>query len=261
MRPYHEREQMTMHRMVLAAVVVLVTSPLGCQKQETASPQPSQSPLSEEGPVANTAESQAPLKSSENLMLKNDTLLIFEYLYSMGDALDCYFTVERMTSTATYSSPLDVADIQPEWVNSIDALVAKLNNDVTGLSATRSTEWPNVVHLVDDALGAVSGYAIEEEVTLEFSGIVDELIPRLGQELDGLIGPPRMSGIPPGEFWLVDGETEAEVAVTDEVVRNVLTGAVPLQNYNRVLWGATTYISNGSHHVEVSFGGAPWGED
>jgi hypothetical protein len=203
---------------------------------------------------------QSPLPEGDAMSTEN-ALSIFEYLYMMGDTLDCYFTVERAGSTA-HRSPY-VALIEPdEEVTSIDDLVEKLNNDVDGLTATRSSRWPKVIHLVDDTLGSVSGYAIEQEVSFEFSGTVDKLVLRLGEEFNGRIGRVKGGGIPQSAWDLLyDDETKATIDVQNEKVRNVLTSAVPLENYNRVLWGATTYTTNGEHRAEVSFGGPPWEEE
>lgn len=196
----------------------------------------------------------------DHAMSTVDTDKLFYYLYLMGDVLDCYFTAERMANSVTHSSPLDVAVIQLDEVESIEDLVNKLNNDVEGLTATRSSRWPKVIHLVDDALGGIPDYAIEQVVTMEFSGTVDKLVIRLGEEFNGRIGRVKRGGIPPSEWDLMyDNETQATIDVENETVRNVLTSAVPLENYSRVLWGATTYPTE--DHVELGFGGPPWEEE
>lgn len=167
-----------------------------------------------------------------------------------------------MAGSTTHHSPY-VTLIEPdEEVTSIDDLVEKLNNDVDGLTARRRSRWPKVIHLIDDKLGSVSGYAIEQEVTLELSGTVDKLVLQLGQTLDGRIGRVQGAKLPPDDFEILfDNKTKATIDVGNEKVRNVLTSAVPLGNYSRVLWGAITYTTNSEHRVEVSFGGPPWEEE
>jgi len=192
-------------------------------------------------------------------MSTENTLSIFEYLYMTGDTMDCYFTVERLASSTTHRSPY-AALIEPEEVTSVNDLVDKLNEDVEGLTATRSSRSPKVIHLVDDALGTIPDYAIEQVITLEFSGTVDKLVIRLGEEFNGRIGRVKRGGIPPSEWDLMyDNETQATIDVENETIRNVLTTAVPLENYSRVLWGATTYPTE--DHIELSFGGPPWEDE
>lgn len=251
-----------MNRIVQAVLASVTVTLSGCAGTETPSAADSARPVPEENHQLATSKPQLTFDAEENAMSSENMVPLFEYLYEMADALDCYFTAERMADSPTYRSPIKVAYIGPEEVTSIDALVDKVNNDVDGLTATRSGKFPKVIHLVEEALADIPGYAIEEVVTIEFSGTVDKLLLELGQLLDDRIRRVTGGGIPPDPLdALFDDETETEVDAEEEIVRDILTGAVPFEGYNRVLWSAATYLTNADHHVETTFLGPPWWEE
>ena len=185
------------------------------------------------------------------IMLTQNPKVFYEvYLRDVAGGLDCYFTIEQLADTATHTSPLSVAEIVPTEVESIDALVDKLNRDLEGVTATRSTSNPRVIHLVENALRQMNEYVMEREVTVDYTGNPHGLMVRLHEQLEGAVGPWTSGPIPAPPL---DATTEISVSVEGKTLRDVLTGAVPLKDYSRFMWSAYVLEEDGLPYTGVNF--------
>lgn len=197
-----------------------------------------------------TPQAQVKVQSSNPVAQQDQTRIGYEYyLGDMGDKLNCYFTIER-DDTDTVESAFDEATVVQEDVDTLDGLVAKLNRELTGITASRDPSIPSVIHLVENRL-KVDGYVMERRVSLNYTGTPYGLLVQLRDQFGG-IGP-RASGV---GFYIQDPLTPVTANVQDVTVRQVLTGAVPLPGYNRIVWEASTRIDeNNQSFTDVFFWG------
>lgn len=186
------------------------------------------------------------------------------YLNRMGDDLDCYFTIEDRPARGTQAFPwiAYLKDFEPDFeVATIDALVAKLDQELDGVQVVRSTKFPSVVHLIAEDL-LVQGYPMVEQVTVQYEGLLRGLPDRLGTVLDGKIGSKDFGTIQEARAGMAgDFRTETEIDVENALVRDILTGAVPLEGYKRFLWESGTFITDDSTVYVKYFGHALTAED
>lgn len=175
-----------------------------------------------------------------------------DYLYAMGDTLNVYFTIERLTDSKTHDSPLSVADVRNDEANSIEALVAKLNHELEGVTAVRSDDNPTVIHLIETSLLEYHDYPLEQQVTVEYTGTLDGLTKKMNELLPS-VGPSTRGSfpIPHGS----DYTTETSINASNKRVRKILVEAVPLEGYGRILFEAIAYDLAKAPQVEVSYFG------
>lgn len=182
------------------------------------------------------------------------TVNLIDYLADMAEKLDCFFTIEDAPDSEGVLPWIARMTIVPNAeIDSIDDLVSKLNQDLEGVDVIRSQRFPSVVHLIAEDL-RVAGYVMDENVDVQYSGNIGEVPYHLGTLLQGRIGIPSGGGIP-GPEMLADATTEVEIDEDDEIVRNVLTAAVPLASYSRFPWQSSPDEVNGVAHVAVIFNG------
>jgi hypothetical protein len=184
--------------------------------------------------------------------VETDTISLDDYLAEMGEALDCFFTFEDVPDSEGSLPWIEYIAITPDSeIESIDDLVDKLNEELDGVTVVRSLAYPSVVHLIADVL-MQEGYVMEDEVDVEYSGDIGSLPYHLGTLLDGRIGMPSggpINGIPG------DSVTQVDINVQNQSVRDVLTGAVPFNEYNRIPWESYPEQENGSSRVVVRYFG------
>jgi hypothetical protein len=168
----------------------------------------------------------------------------------VAEALDCYFTIERF---ARIRSPLSHGNtITREDVATIDALVDKLNENLTGVTAVRSRRNPSVVHLIEDDLSDLDQYVMDEKVTIKYMGTPYGLTDELQREFRGRVGP-QLAGVTPAPP--IDHVTQIDVDADNLRLRDVLANAVPLKGYNRIIWDAATKERKGGYYTGVNFFG------
>src|ERR1022692_2008431 len=70
-----------------------------------------------------------------------------DFLFTAGDKLDCYFTLEMWKLWGDHSSCFKDVKIRDEKLASIDALIAKLNREIPGITVTRDPANFRILHL------------------------------------------------------------------------------------------------------------------
>jgi hypothetical protein len=159
-----------------------------------------------------------------------------DYLSEMGERLNCFFTFEDDLDPDGAQPWIAYIEVTPDYdIETIEALVDALNEmeDLEGITIVRSETFPSVIHLKADIL-LQEGYVMDETVDVEYAGRIGLLPDHLGTLLEGRIR--ERKGIAIGEF--TDVGTEIDLDVQDMTVRDVLTAAVPFDEYNYLLWEA-----------------------
>ena len=159
-----------------------------------------------------------------------------DYLSEMGERLNCFFTFEDDLDADGAQPWIRYIEVTPDYeIETIDALVDALNEleELEGITMVRSETYPSVIHLKADIL-LQEGYVMDETVDVEYAGRIGLLPSHLSTLLDGRIGAKASYAIP----QFTDFGTEVEIDLQDTTVRDALTGAVPFEEYNYLLWEA-----------------------
>jgi len=176
------------------------------------------------------------------------------YLNGVATRMDCYFTIERLHPPKLGQRPsaFDTqADVDPRKSASIDDLVKDLNGRLVGITATRSKDHPQVIHLVEDDLRKLDGYELERKVTIRYRGNPLGLADHLNELYPGL--GPKDWPMPPN--LMSDTSSRTAVDARDQPVREILTAAVPLAGYSRIIWEVTTHKMGGKWYCAILFNG------
>ncbi len=173
------------------------------------------------------------------------TVDYMEYLYDLPETLRVRVTVERRANTRVFRSPLSIPDVTPGAAPTVDALVKKLKAELPGVTVLRSSvpapgggpAMP-VVHLVETSLTTREDYPLTKKVTIQCKGKVHGFLEQLQKTTGGEVGAATMFSFPAPP---VDHSSPVSVDATDMPVRNVLTSAVDLEGYRRIVYEAVTY--------------------
>lgn len=183
------------------------------------------------------------------------------YFAELPEELDCHFTIERMGFRAGIPREIRKRDPSPFHrydltldpnINTVQALVEKLRREMKGIAVIQNAKNPAVIHLIEERLSKIEGYAMDKKLDVTYSGLIDELAGEVGKHVPG-IGFTRGVAIGeiPGDFF-----TQVKVDVKNQTVREVLTGCVPLKDYSRVLWDTKTWKKkDGQYQTIVRYHG------
>jgi hypothetical protein len=174
-----------------------------------------------------------------------------EYLLKIGEKLNCYYTIERLADTKEKDSPLSLTEIVDDDVATIDALVTKLNRELPGVTAARDETNRSVIRLTEDALLKVDGYDLGRKITWKYQGDPYHMLVELNK-LVPTVGRPKMFAFP---GIGLDVTTPVKVDVQDQPIRQVLTFALPLEGYNRILWVARMSNLQNQLYTDISYFG------
>ena len=179
--------------------------------------------------------------------------LFDHYLYRTADRLDCYYTIEREADRRRFLSAFFYLHAPTTDAASIDEWVRQLNA-LKGIEAVRDAQRPQVVHLIETSLLEEKSYPLQQRVGGSFSGVLMDLPDALGRLTPGVVS---LRGGPIGGLGISgDYDTKAEIQFEDQTVRRVLTDAVPLEGYFRMLWDAETRRdADGKPATQVKFYG------
>lgn len=178
--------------------------------------------------------------------LTNNEITVFRYLTALGEKYRCYFTIETVRRSMGRVDLLVLSNAGPP---SLDVLLQYLRSHVAPFVVVTNCANARIVHLVEQPLATNSMYLLERRATMSFLGNLpgrDGLLGSLGQRIGGV---EQMFTISGAADQLQDHETRVSVQAVETEVRVLLAGALPLSQYNRVLWYASTRFDDY---------GAPW---
>jgi hypothetical protein len=170
------------------------------------------------------------------------------YLYRIGKKLNCQFTFEEL-ARPDEDLKINAYVVEDDAIDSIDEVIAKISKEVKGVTIRRSEDHPRVVHIIDDRLKALKGYALDEKIDLTYSGALDQLPGEIGKQV-------RHFGIKLGGDLLVgDHVSQVVIDVKDQQVRRILTDSMPREKYNSFLWWTETNLVGDEPKTVVQFYG------
>jgi len=178
---------------------------------------------------------------------------VLPYLVQMGNRLDFYFTLEDRMSTG-YPRTYQVDFIPSGEITSIEELLKQLNHNFEGYKFVKSSRFPKVIHMIAKDLPEADN-PLNKLVTVEYQGHLQFMTDQIGKQFQLQIRSPL--GGPIGEP-AGDVDTIVDIHIKEEMsVRNVLTSAVPLKGYKRIICRSIleNYSGDSKHYYEVIFYG------
>jgi hypothetical protein len=180
---------------------------------------------------------------------------LLQYLYQLGDACNCFFTVEE---TWTQGEPMNSlsSHLVPAVPGSGDAQqeLKKLTKLIPNLAFEVDAQNPAIIHVIDSRLAQLHSYSMEQTVRgVDFTGKVNDLLAEISHQ--GIKVSPQ-TGFVVGDplAMKMDVTTVVHVKQAQTTVRTLLSGSLPLKEYSRVLWTASTERHTGAVTV-VNFTG------
>ena len=176
---------------------------------------------------------------------------MWSYLEQVGRRFDCYFTVEQVEDCLNKVFEPDAT------VKTIPDMEAALCRRLKGYEVRRSDKNPAVFRIAAVKLLSNPAYWMEKHIDLSFQGTPSNLQLKIWS-CAGLTHPLQWStDFPPR----LDLTTKVTVSGKGLSARCLLTDFMPLSQYSRVLWSATTRMDDLKPSVTVSFGGPTKSED
>lgn len=183
------------------------------------------------------------------------------YLTVIGAKLNCYFTLELdsrrqpqvfRNKASVRFSPLLVASTKEDvGIDTVHALVKKLQRELPEVHVVQSKEYPRIIHLIDASLLADADYSIQKRTSITYSGLPSQFPGAIGKSVTGITS----------RQWFMfpivnnDWATTVHVRVSQGTVRDLLTQAVPLAGYKHIIWVAETFAKQGKAETQVQFYG------
>ena len=209
-------------------------------------------------------------KASFTKLQKQPPSLPFnDYLFTIGEKLGCFFTLEYFSyAHAGKSSKIHGIVTNDLSIQSIPALVEKLRHDMQGFVIEQDGKNPKILHIIDEALKNDKNYAMNKMVSLNYSGTLggcdifdandkavaktSGLISAISKQLDGIQYGTETSG---SQGAISDCITLVNVNSTNTAVRSILTDSIALDNYKVILWRSFTTYSEKGKTCQVQFFG------
>jgi hypothetical protein len=173
-----------------------------------------------------------------HIEVKNSVVLN-DYMIKQGEQLHCNFTIETFNSDNFVSSldDLSIRILDDNEVTNLNLLVFKLRRDIPGCNVYLDTSNSNVIHFVDMKLMRLKDYALNKEISVTYSGLLEGgLVQQISQQVPEISPDRSISSVEP----YIDVTTKVNIKANNQSVRRILTDCLSLKNYGSFRWRATT---------------------
>ena len=181
---------------------------------------------------------------------------VLAYLAQLGDRFDCYFTIEESWSGSEIMNSLASHLVSPSKAgpDDLNQRLLELSASVPSFTFKIDENNGRIVHVIDSRLQRLSPYSMDRVVSrLEFDGGVDDLVRAIAR--NGVaISPQTGFGVGDPVVERRDWTTVVHINAEGLTVRALLSDFIPLKNYERVMWVATTERRKGAI-TQVNFKG------
>jgi len=201
-------------------------------------------------------ETEAGINTSHGM--NQHPLTLLNLLYEMGNAYDCYFTVESAWKDGEPYNKMEATIVEPSLMPSADkeglqVTLDALKRQVPNFTFMRDQSDSRIIHVIDSRLLNQKKYGLAYTVEhLEFSGSVGNLLSHLRAQ--GIPVDPQSSGSL-HELGRHDSRVAVQVKVENSQVRALLSHCAPVEGRSRILWIARTKLAKGAISV-IQFRGA-----
>jgi hypothetical protein len=184
------------------------------------------------------------------------TIPVSEYLEQLGNQFDCHFTIEESWAHSEIMNSLASSLVSPHTPkpDDLNQRLAELSQTVPNFSFRIDKENGRIVHVIDSRLEQVNSYSLDQVVPrFEFDGTLDDLVRAISR--NGIkVAPQNSFGLGDPMASRRDFTTIVHVNAEKRSVRALLSDFLPLKNYVRVMWVATTERREGAI-TQVNFKG------
>lgn len=175
------------------------------------------------------------------------------YLIYRGGEIGCQFTLEHLYRPADEPDDLFRLFIEDDpKIDSVDALLAKLQKEVKALHFVKNPKHSNLIHVIDRRLLKLEGYPVTKKYSIAFRGTPAGFTGALHTHTQGSVTGKMMGDL---REVFNDDLTKISVTAKNGVLRDILTDCVPLDGYHTFVWRAETSIVDGSAVTTVQFYG------
>lgn len=189
------------------------------------------------------------LAQPENPMSKDTdaTVPLLAYLHKLGNTYDCFFTLEESwvhgeTMNFLASSPVPDEPAKGKLPQELEKLAAL----VPHLIFQRDPDNPRIIHVIDERVWDLASYSMSQVIPyIDYTGKSNDMVNELAKR--GLRVAPQ-TGFIAGDplAFRLDVTTIFHMKGERISVRSALSNCIPLANYSRVMWIATTERRVGS---------------
>jgi|GEM_PF-3082407 len=183
------------------------------------------------------------LKRTQDNSKKQETGLL-QYLTRLGDAYDCFFTVEEAWKEGEAKNKIESETLQmPFKRNGLVPELEQLRQSLPLLIFEIDKENPRIIHIIDSRLMQQKGYGLDSVLkSIDFTGSVNELVTEISKQ--GVpISTPMLTDT--HEIMFRDFTTTVQVRGAGLKVRDALSNFIQLNGRGRILWIARTKLGQG----------------
>lgn len=179
-------------------------------------------------------------EANMNYSNTQDLIALDSFAVLAAKKYSCKFTIEQVNGTMNRYRPVKIqADAVTDLeADSVRGLVSQLNERVDGFRFVQNEKNPQVVHIIEDRLSEVESYAIDQRISIEFSGTPDRLLFALGEILPN--AKPRTGGDIKQVYG--DNVTKVKSNSKDQKVRDILTDCSSWKEERPIIWRAETAL-------------------
>jgi hypothetical protein len=185
-------------------------------------------------------------------------------LEQIGERYGRYFTIEQAWKSGEAMNWLEDFMVarpvhQEDHKHKNDAKQKDFEKELQKIAIPRVTFEPDplnskVLHVVDERVRSIRSYPLDQQIhNFEFKGTTSDLIEELNSKSIPIISR-RVFGIG-GPPIAIDLTTNVSLHGFTGTVRQALTAALPLENYNRVIWIATSQLHVAEPRTEINYRG------
>lgn len=171
-------------------------------------------------------------------------------LSDLGLRFECWFTIERTGGAKPRTLEAARFRIDDE-VKSLEALEKAIESQLKAAEVKVDPRHPRVLHVIERSLTKDKNYGMDRSATLKYSGVLADLPASVGKVIPGI--DMRRGGSNLDAYN--DHVTQVEIDAKEKPVRDILTDAVPIDDYSPVLWVAETFEREGKQVTWVQFTG------
>lgn len=181
--------------------------------------------------------------------LKDGEIFLGDYLVEANKDLGCFFTLEYFQPSDSMPDPTVVVLPAGMRHDTYERVTNTLKQYLPGYDVDVDHNKTNVIHLAASGLIRNPYYGLNREVTLSYRGNLGRRKAQDSQDPPGLLLKineqvhtvyPVIAGGGSGDCF-DDTVTFVDLPERRAPVRNLLTDAVPVQNYSPVLWRAVSH--------------------
>jgi len=194
--------------------------------------------------IAGLCSNEAKAIRSMDNHLKDQAVPLLSLLAKMGEAYNCYFTVEAAWTNGEPANQMESYLIfLPQDKKDLRSTLEYLQQKVPNFTYIANSSNRRIFHIIDARLSKQEGYGLTHVLkSVRFSGLVRDL-PDFINKQGATVGKAGM--IDTRDASVQDFSTTVKVQGQNLQVRSLLSNYLPLEKRDRIIWIARTKLGKG----------------